>query len=781
MLYKLASFACGDPKLARKLFPQQKSQFYASHKLVGFLKDEKELEKKAVELKCSVQEVPIEPIHTILKDWKLVTKDNTVILDMTELKELKTVDKKPKKERKESSLPGPPVKLRLYGNLGNKRTHGKVEAQVAQSKVLSSLIEFSTKSRLTDVVVGKVKDDKLPESLVDLMGKVNFWKQAWLDNLLNNGVRPGCTRENPEEVQEKDKDWLETLRFPGTLAPSAIPPPKPCIVLESGEGNQLPTQASADPNEDVRVSFVEPRVVVFKKLEGIKENIKKECSDLTINFTLFQDNTVSLNKSIGADLISLTIPKEFTKSEEAIVLTLDPIIVGKSKDLYETRKQSMAIKTSILASLLLKPLEVNGKKYTFILDLFPGDSKSHWALLSKVSGGNLRCTQCKAGFSQDNIQNLCHAHHYLDPEKVENTSVKDFFDFFADKEPSRELQKEGEANGLASTPYFLFYLDHIFHKNGKRGYFRKDLLPKMLVASDNLHPLRGWIVHLLKELIENQRLDEIMLKNRLLNSLKRGSLADLNGEDARVIVLLFEEVVIPCLTYDYNKGKENKIGHIITKIFRQLQLINWIAYAPLSAQSYRGIRLLLHVSCFLLSLAVAELPTDLEVMDLYLHIILAHYGDSFERNSFIRMGSEEGEKFLSKVKHTLRYLTNRKVDQALNEVFVRHFAEIQVDFLLDSNKEKPETLNTSTNPPTNKKFSKFREILAALEDIELEIPDDFDNSNRAHSIRTFVSKMLGLGYTKDLIQEREGKYIFLVSKDVKSFLEKTERPPRRSK
>ena len=52
--------------------------------------------------------------------------------------------------------------------------------------------------------------------------------------------------------------------------------------------------------------------------------------------------------------------------------------------------------------------------------------------------------------------------------------------------------------------------------------------------------------------------------------------------------------------------------------------------------------------------------------------------------------------------------------------------KFQVDFLLASNKEKPETLNTSTIPPTNKKFSKFREILSALEDIELEIPDDFD-------------------------------------------------------
>ena len=161
-------------------------------------------------------------------------------------------------------------------------------------------------------------------------------------------------------------------------------------------------------------------------------------------------------------------------------------------------------------------------------------------------------------------------------------------------------------------------------------------------------------------------------------------------------------------------------------------------------------------------------------MDLYLHLILAHYGDSFEKNSFVRMSSERGEWFISEVKQILRSFTNRRLDQALNEVFVRYFAETQMKVILAAmDQERAGAVTIDTCQPPNKKFSAFRDILAHCEDVRFLVPEEHDESDRAKSVRAFIKKMKELEYGDLITHTTEGEYIFHVAADVKNCLEET--------
>ena len=269
LLFKLASLACGDEKLAKRFFPHQKSQFYATFKSVGFLEDEKQLVLKAQELKLSPEEVRIEPLFLSYKDKKLVTKGGQVMKDLSSLIDLKTVDKPPKKERTETSQ-AKPFRLYLYGSMGNGRSQESVQGQILRSSILSCQIEFTTKAKATDIVIVGDSKNPLPESLKSLKGKTNLWHIGWLDYLLNFAAVPGWKKDREGGF---DEIKANKFRYPGTKAPK-LEQAKSCIVLESGKGNEIPSQISADPNGEIQVSFVSVRVAIYKQLLAIDSQIK---------------------------------------------------------------------------------------------------------------------------------------------------------------------------------------------------------------------------------------------------------------------------------------------------------------------------------------------------------------------------------------------------------------------------------------------------------------------------------------------------------------------------
>lgn len=81
-----------------------------------------------------------------------------------------------------------------------------------------------------------------------------------------------------------------------------------------------------------------------------------------------------------------------------------------------------------------------------------------------------------------------------------------------------------------------------------------------------------------------------------------------------MLILLFEEIVLPCVTYPENG---EKIGKQLLQVVPILQKIVWICYTNSTAQTYKGIRLFLHVLCLQLSFAIDNLPKELDLIDLF--------------------------------------------------------------------------------------------------------------------------------------------------------------------
>jgi hypothetical protein len=94
--------------------------------------------------------------------------------------------------------------------------------------------------------------------------------------------------------------------------------------------------------------------------------------------------------------------------------------------------------------------------------------------------------------------------------------LESIFSFFQDSNLSNgDLIKEAKKIGFSSSPHFVIALYEVFKKNGQEERFHKEILPHMKADVDNLHNIRGWFIRLILELIENGRLDETMLNNRL--------------------------------------------------------------------------------------------------------------------------------------------------------------------------------------------------------------------------------------------------------------------------
>jgi len=179
------------------------------------------------------------------------------------------------------------------------------------------------------------------------------------------------------------------------------------------------------------------------------------------------------------------------------------------------------------------------------------------------------------------------------------------------------------------------------------------------------------------------------------------------------------------LIYNKNEGEEGKIEKLSVAL-HLLRKICWLANLPLLAQNLMGIRLLLQVTCFELSLAANDLLKELELMDLFLHNLLAHYSHFFHQYSFVRGSTEEGEHIQSFIKQILRHCTDKKKERALNEIFTRLSISLQTRLLFCE--EELEQISLPNNRKCNKQFAKFREIIKKQQDIEIFKPAQDDQS-----------------------------------------------------
>jgi len=271
-----------------------------------------------------------------------------------------------------------------------------------------------------------------------------------------------------------------------------------------------------------------------------------------------------------------------------------------------------------------------------------------------------------------------------------------------------------------------------------------------------LHNIRGWIIHLLDRLKATKRLD-VNVYNAKLKEFKL-SPKDCNGEKLRKIILNFEEIIIPSLIY--NKDNQKPIAEDLRKVLNIFVVIVWIAYSPLEAQAFVGIRLLLHWKCFELSIALQDLPGDLELMDLYLHVILAHFPLFFDEYSFQLASTEPLERLFVILKRG-KYFTNRHKDNFMASTFRRFEAkELRTLYLFKDDPQKIlEEMCIKTMVKIEDQFSNFREKLKLMEDIEFTLPKANNQSTQAVFTHLFVNSLLNNDKYKHLVTITDGKEI----------------------
>jgi len=449
-----------------------------------------------------------------------------------------------------------------------------------------------------------------------------------------------------------------------------------------------------------------------------------------------------------------------------------PSVVMKVKEKKDTTKIPMLLRARLFGPVFLEQIKIGARSYIFIPGPEDGDNKGLWIILGAFWGGKFRCPFCQANFSCDEIQHLFVYHEF---SKLQKKSLQKNVEIFLKKNVDpNSIRKEAEATGLSLPSYYILGIREIFKKKGKLSTFDDLILPKFTLGVDNLHNLKGCIIGWLKKLLDNERLDEEMFLNRVKQYLLKSSLSKCNGTHSRKILLFFEEIVIPCLTCNQKEGEEGKIKEKLTDAFENLRKISWVANTAPVAQTLPGIKLFLEVICFLFSLSADALPKELELMDLFTHNIIAHFPDFFHLYSFSRGSTEEGESLQSYIKQILRNCTNKKPQQALNEVLWRssisfHSRLLSIDLKYDK-EEALEAISVDISPKFNKQFNKFAEIINKQENIFISKPKEDDNSDIAQSKRALFERIKGRNYPEGYVVEKEDGFVYNVADDIKKYL-----------
>jgi hypothetical protein len=112
----------------------------------------------------------------------------------------------------------------------------------------------------------------------------------------------------------------------------------------------------------------------------------------------------------------------------------------------------------------------------------------------------------------------------------------------------------------------------------------------------------------------------------------------------------------------------------VTELWTYLSEILYISYTEPDAQKVSGIRLRLHVLCFLLVAKGVEIYGVVAMKRaglLFLHTVQMHYGPYFEEIDFRNGSTEGGECWFSILKPILTQFTNRHQKEALLESVIR--------------------------------------------------------------------------------------------------------------
>jgi len=274
---------------------------------------------------------------------------------------------------------------------------------------------------------------------------------------------------------------------------------------------------------------------------------------------------------------------------------------------------------------------------------------------------------------------------------------------------------------------------------------------------------------LFNKLIKTGRVERVILSNVIFKKVKKYQLSECNFEKKRILLMNYKDLL---KSLQYNKDSQQSITNILEEVLETYSIIVWICYTRKSAQKKKGIQLLLHFSCFNLSLLCKKLPKELKLMNLFLHEYFSHFPIQFESVSFELTNTEEGERNLHHVKSIFRD-SSKNVEQTL-KLFFEKISKMEERELLGykTDEERVKVITTNKTDPKEDVFSPYRLKMASFQNPKLKLPSfPGQGSDEERSTHLFVKNMKEK--YPNLLSEQDGHVTFFVKEDINKYLDET--------
>ncbi len=134
-------------------------------------------------------------------------------------------------------------------------------------------------------------------------------------------------------------------------------------------------------------------------------------------------------------------------------------------------------------------------------------------------------------------------------------------------------------------------------------------------------------------------LDQNKFEQKLQKLLRRYSLSDCKGSDLRYLMLNWRQFIIPSQLETLTKKQQSSMYSFL----KYWSEVLWFSYQSHKVQRNKSFRLLFKCRIFQLINVFQKFPSHWELHNLYVHNVLAHYADFFDKTDLLLCSTEQGE------------------------------------------------------------------------------------------------------------------------------------------
>jgi len=418
---------------------------------------------------------------------------------------------------------------------------------------------------------------------------------------------------------------------------------------------------------------IHPRTVLLEELcnlfkrNAFKEGILKEGIENELGVYLWQDGLgIEGSPNIGLTA-GFVFQDQLFKDEHRQYLTKHRFfMLANCSETTQSLSLVNTLKAYLIAELISFPVRLDGKEFRFKIRFCLGDNAELEKELCKTAKKE-RCPNCNNHFEKSDPNDKIFRYMHLrdNSPNTWKTAIEIFLKSKNEGKTYFEACKEAELLGyIHGPPVFVVALRaHLIRlaKYESDEWFLK-LLDEFLISPDILHNGMGLTKTMLscftKEWLDNDKFTE-----RLRTLLRRNSISACKGSDLRYLVLNWESFINPSQLILTTEQQE-----LMYNFFEYWSEIVWISYQNHKVQKLKCFQLHLKCRIYQLINIFQRFPPHWHLNNLYVHNVLAHYSNFFDKTDLILVSTEQGEQSFAR---WVRFSRTKK--QSSNQISLQKF------------------------------------------------------------------------------------------------------------